>query len=90
MARLRISPAQAWRDFLYVGTALPLGIAWLLILGLGLALGIGLLIVTIGIPILAITLLVWKAGAKRPPVKSCSADNERSARSSGRYSKNRP
>ena len=63
MARLRISPAQAWRDFLYVGAALPLGIAWLLSLGLGLALGVGLLIVTIGIPILGITLLVWKAGA---------------------------
>jgi signal transduction histidine kinase len=63
MARLRISPSQAWRDFLYVGVALPLGIAWLLILGLGLALGIGLSFITIGVPILAVTLLLWKAGA---------------------------
>jgi signal transduction histidine kinase len=63
MARLRISPSQAWRDFLYVGVALPLGIAWLLILGLGLALGIGLSFITIGVPILAVTLLLWKTGA---------------------------
>ncbi len=32
-------------------------------LGLGLALGIGLALITIGIPILAVTLLLWKAGA---------------------------
>ena len=62
-ARFRISPAQAWRDFLYVGVAFPLGIVWLLVLGLGLALGIGLALITIGIPILAVTLLLWKAGA---------------------------
>ena len=62
-ARFRLSPAQAWRDFLYVGVAFPLGIMWLLVLGLGLALGIGLALITIGIPILAVTLLLWKAGA---------------------------
>ncbi|HYI17816.1 MAG TPA: sensor domain-containing protein [Solirubrobacteraceae bacterium] len=63
MARLRITPAQAWRDFLYVGVALPLGIFWLIALGLGLALGVGLAVLTVGIPILAVTLLLWKAGA---------------------------
>jgi hypothetical protein len=62
MARLRITPAQAWRDFLYVGVALPLGIFWLIALGLGLALGVGLAVLTIGIPILAVTMLLWKAG----------------------------
>ena len=62
-ARFRLSPAQAWRDFLYVGVAFPLGIMWLLVLGLGLALGISLALITIGIPILAVTLLLWKAGA---------------------------
>ena len=63
MARLRITPAQAWRDFLHVGVAPPLGIFWLIALGLGLALGVGLAVLTVGIPILAVTLLLWKAGA---------------------------
>jgi signal transduction histidine kinase len=59
----RSALSRRWSEFLYVATALPLGIAWLTVLLTLLAVGIGTAVVTIGIPILAVTLLVWRWGA---------------------------
>jgi signal transduction histidine kinase len=50
-------------DFLYVATGLPLGIAWLTALVVLLAVGVGTAVVTVGIPILAVTMLLWRWGA---------------------------
>ena len=55
--------SRGWRDFLYVATGLPLGIAWLTALVTLIAVGVGTAIVTVGIPVLAITLLLWRWGA---------------------------
>jgi signal transduction histidine kinase len=55
--------ARGVSDFLYVATGLPLGIAWLILLVTLLAVGIGTAILTVGIPILALTLLLWRWGA---------------------------
>jgi len=59
----RLTPAQAGRDFLYVAGGLPLGIFWFTFLVTALSVGLSLAIVTIGIPILAVTLLIWRWGA---------------------------
>ena len=57
--------SRSIRDFLYVATGLPLGIAWLTALVVLLAVGVGTAVVTVGIPILAVTLLLWRWGADR-------------------------
>jgi len=57
------TPARAGRDFLYVAGGLPLGIAWFTFLVTALSVGLSLAIVTIGIPVLAVTLLIWRWGA---------------------------
>ena len=54
---------RGWREFVYVATGLPLGIAWLVVLVTLLALGFGLALIMCGIPILAVTLLLWRWGA---------------------------
>src|SRR4051812_11696043 len=59
----RSAVSRRWSEFLYVATALPLGIAWLTVLVTLLAVGISTAVVTIGIPILAATVLVWRWGA---------------------------
>ncbi len=55
--------ARAGSDFVYVATGLPLGIAWLTLLITLLAVGLSLSLLTIGVPILAVTLLLWRWGA---------------------------
>jgi signal transduction histidine kinase len=55
--------ARGWRDFVYVATGLPLGICWLTLLVTLLAVGLCLALLTIGIPVLAATLLLWRWGA---------------------------
>ena len=57
------SPVRAGRDFLYVAGGLPLGIAWFTFLITALSVGLSLVIVMLGIPILAVSLLVWRWGA---------------------------
>src|SRR5215204_3219567 len=57
--------SRSIRDFLYVATGLPLGIAWLTALVVLLAVGVGTAVVTVGIPILAATMLLWRWGADR-------------------------
>ena len=55
--------SRGWRDFLYVATGLPLGIAWLVALVTLIAVGVGTAVVTVGIPILFFTMVLWRWGA---------------------------
>jgi signal transduction histidine kinase len=63
VARIRPLLDRGWRDFVYLATALPLGIAWLTVLVTLIALGISLALITVGIPILIVTLLLVRWGA---------------------------
>jgi signal transduction histidine kinase len=58
-----IDPRRLWSHFVYASTGLVLGFAWLLVLAILLVLGGVLTIVLVGIPILALTLLLWRWGA---------------------------
>ena len=55
--------ARSWSEFLYVATGLPLGLAWLITLCVLLAVGVSTVVVTIGVPVLAFTLVLWRWGA---------------------------
>jgi signal transduction histidine kinase len=55
--------SRVWADFVYVSAGIPLGIAWLVSLAVLLALGVSLALITIGIPLLAITMMLWRWGA---------------------------
>ncbi len=59
----RSTLSRGWNEFLYVAIGLPLGFTWLLVLAILLSLGVGLAILTVGIPLLAVTLLLWRWGA---------------------------
>jgi signal transduction histidine kinase len=59
----RTTLARGWNEFLYVAVGLPLGLAWLIVLAVLLSVGISLAILTIGLPVLAVTLLIWRWGA---------------------------
>ncbi len=59
----RYSLSRGWADFVYVTAGLPLGLAWMIALAVMLAVGISLAILTIGIPLLAITMMIWRWGA---------------------------
>ncbi len=59
----RTTLSRGWNEFLYVAVGLPLGCTWLVVLAVLLSLGIGLAILTVGIPLLAFTLLLWRWGA---------------------------
>ena len=63
MAVSRSTLSRGWNDFLYVAMGLPLGIGWAVTLFTLLAVGVSTAIVTIGIPILAFTLVLWRWGA---------------------------
>ena len=55
--------ARSWNEFLYVASGLPLGLAWLITLCVLLAVGVSTVVVTIGVPVLAFTLVLWRWGA---------------------------
>ena len=59
----RLSPAQSGRDLVYVASGFWIGLAWLIFLTVALSVGLSLVVVTIGLPILAVTLLIWRWGA---------------------------
>jgi signal transduction histidine kinase len=59
----RTTLSRGWNEFLYVALALPLGLTWLIVLAVMLSVGISLAILTIGVPLLALTLLLWRWGA---------------------------
>jgi signal transduction histidine kinase len=59
----RTTISRGWNEFLYVALALPLGFTWLVVLAVMLSVGVSLSILTVGIPLLAFTLLLWRWGA---------------------------
>ena len=59
----RSTLARSWNEFLYVASGFPLGLAWLITLCVLLAVGVSTVIVTIGVPILAFALVLWRWGA---------------------------
>jgi signal transduction histidine kinase len=59
----RYSFSRGLADFVYVSAGVPLGIAWLVALVTMIAVGVSLAILTIGIPLLAITMMIWRWGA---------------------------
>jgi hypothetical protein len=63
IALSRSTFSRGWTDFVYVSAGLPLGLAWGIGLNVALAVGVSLAIVTVGIPLLAITMLIWRWGA---------------------------
>jgi signal transduction histidine kinase len=63
IALSRSTLLRGWADFVYVATGLPLGLAWFICLNVMLAVGISTAIVTIGIPLLALTMFIWRWGA---------------------------
>ena len=58
-------PAQLWRDTLYVFGGIILAAFWLTVLWTLVSLGVGLAVLTVGIPILFFSLLLWRWGANR-------------------------
>jgi signal transduction histidine kinase len=59
----RTTVSRSWNDFVYVASGLPLGLTWFIVLAVMLALGVSLAVITVGIPLLAVTLLLWRWGA---------------------------
>ena len=55
--------SRSWHDFVYVAAGLPLGLGWLITLCVLLAVGVSTAVVTIGLPVLAFTLVLWRWGA---------------------------
>jgi signal transduction histidine kinase len=62
---MAIRPAQLWRDFVYLMGGVILAAIWTTVLATLLSLGVGLIVVMVGIPILAVTLLIWRWGGDR-------------------------
>jgi signal transduction histidine kinase len=63
IALSRSTLSRGWSDFVYVSAGLPLGLAWCVCLNVMLAVGVSLVIVTVGIPLLAFTMFLWRWGA---------------------------
>src|SRR5918911_2358109 len=63
LAISRTTVSRGWADFLYVTAGIPLGVTWTIVLATGLAVGLGTAIVTVGIPILAAMVALWRWGA---------------------------
>jgi signal transduction histidine kinase len=55
--------ARGWRDLVYLVSGMVLGLAWLIALAVLISVGIGTAVVIVGIPILALTMLLWRFGA---------------------------
>jgi signal transduction histidine kinase len=55
--------AATWKHVVYLLLAFPLGIVYFVALAVGVSLGIGLAIIWVGLPILLLTALAWRAAA---------------------------
>lgn len=55
---------QAAREFLYVTAAAPLGLVWLIFFAVTIPLGAGLSVIFIGLPILLLSMMVWRGVAQ--------------------------
>ena len=58
-----IAEGQTWKNLAYLLLAFPLGLFYFVFLVVGLAVGIALVIIWVGLPILAVTVLAWWAFA---------------------------
>jgi hypothetical protein len=58
-----ISELQTWKNIVYLLLAFPLGLFYFVFLVVGLAVGVALVIIWVGLPILAVTVLAWWAFA---------------------------
>jgi hypothetical protein len=58
-----IAELQTWKNFAYLLLAFPLGLFYFVFLVVGLAVGIALVIIWVGLPILAVTVIAWWAFA---------------------------
>jgi signal transduction histidine kinase len=65
LRRLVLVPfsAATWKHVLYLLLAFPLGLVYFVVLVVGVSTGVGLAIVWVGLPILLVTLLAWRAAA---------------------------
>jgi signal transduction histidine kinase len=63
--RRRSRPAQAWADFVYLTSGCWLGFAWMIALIVLISVGLSTSVVIVGLPLLAVTMLVWRWGADR-------------------------
>lgn len=52
-----------WRAAVYLTAGFGLGLGWFVMLTVGLALSLGLLVIWVGIPLLALVMLLWRAAA---------------------------
>jgi tryptophan-rich sensory protein len=62
--RMLAAPLQprTWTATVYLLLAMFVGVAWQVVLAVGLTLGVGLVIVWVGVLVLALTVLAWRAG----------------------------
>jgi signal transduction histidine kinase len=54
---------RTWTATIYLLASLFVGLAWVTAVSVGLLVGAGTLIIWVGLPVLALTLLAWRAGA---------------------------
>ena len=54
------SPARSWRELVYVALCLPLGLFWGFCLVFAIGMGLALSFVLVGIPMLVLTMLIWR------------------------------
>jgi signal transduction histidine kinase len=57
-----LSP-RTWTAAAYLVASMPVGIFWFMVLSTGISVGAALVIVWVGVPILALTMLAWRGGA---------------------------
>ncbi|REE98574.1 sensor histidine kinase [Thermomonospora umbrina] len=58
-----VRSSLTWRSVVYLATSLGFGIAWFVFLVVGITLSVALTIIWVGIPMLAVVMLVWRFGA---------------------------
>ena len=54
---------RTWTAVLYLVASLAVGVFWFVVLVTGISVGVSLVIVWVGLPILGLTMLVWRGGA---------------------------
>ena len=54
------TPVRAWRELVYVALCLPIGLFWGFWLLFAIGLGVALSFVLVGIPMLVVTMLIWR------------------------------
>jgi signal transduction histidine kinase len=62
VARAPIEP-RTWTAVAYLVASMAVGIFWFVVLVSGISVGLSLVIVWVGLPILAVTMLAWRGGA---------------------------